>query len=151
MQKIFRNRDGKTITNIVSYTLDIMRVCPNAKIHIGTDSQNHKKYTTYVVVIAFRMGTNGVHCIYHKVRERKIKDRWTRLWKEVEMTMEVAKWLSEKISIQIEVDFDFNGDAKHYSHKLISSAQGWAESLGFKSNVKPHNQIATWAADMACK
>ncbi len=150
MQKIFRNRNGEVV-NVVKHTLDIMNTCPTVKIHVGTDSQNFKKRTVYAVVIAYRFGTTGVHCIYHKVNVPKIRDKWTRLWQEAEMTMEVAVWLSEKINVNIEVDFDFNGDAAHYSHRLISSAQGWADSLGFKSNVKPHNQIATWAADMACK
>jgi len=150
MQKVFRNRNGDVL-NVKQHTLDILNECPNVKIHIGTDSQNFKRKTIYVSVIAYRMGNSGVHCIYHKIKEKKNKDKWSRLWKEAIMTMEIAEWLSEKINVNIEVDFDFNGDANHYSYRLISAAQGMATASGFKSNVKPYNQVATWAADMACK
>jgi len=37
------------------------------------------------------------------------------------------------------------------SNKLISATKGWANSLGYKVNVKPNSQIATRAADHHCK
>ena len=47
---------------------------------------------------------------------------------------------------------DYNGDESCLkSHKLISAAKGWANSLGYKVNVKPNNQIATRAADYHCR
>jgi len=46
---------------------------------------------------------------------------------------------------------DYNGDENYQSHKLIAAAKGWANSLGYKVNVKPNNQIATRAADYHCK
>ena len=46
---------------------------------------------------------------------------------------------------------DYNSDESFKSHKLISAAQGWANSLGYKVNIKPNNQIATRAADYHCK
>ena len=48
-------------------------------------------------------------------------------------------------------DRDYNSDENHRSHKLISATKGWANSLGYKVNVKPNNQIATRAADHHCK
>ena len=49
------------------------------------------------------------------------------------------------------IDMDYNEDESYKSHKLISAAKGWANSLGYKVNVKPNNQIATRAADYHCK
>jgi predicted RNase H-related nuclease YkuK (DUF458 family) len=46
---------------------------------------------------------------------------------------------------------DYNEDENFKSNKLISAAKGWANSLGYKVNVKPNNQIATRAADYHCK
>ena len=46
---------------------------------------------------------------------------------------------------------DYNGDENFKSHKLIAAAKGWANSLGYKVNIKPNNQIATRAADHHCK
>ena len=45
----------------------------------------------------------------------------------------------------------YNSDEYHRSNKLISATKGWANSLGYKVNVKPNNQIATRAADHHCK
>jgi len=51
----------------------------------------------------------------------------------------------------VELDFDYNDDKKYFSQKLVSAVKGWAESLGYKANIKPHNQIATKAADYQCR
>ena len=55
------------------------------------------------------------------------------------------------MSVQVEIDMDYNSDENHRSYKLISATKGWANSLGYKVNVKPNNQIATRAADHHCK
>jgi len=67
------------------------------------------------------------------------------------MSIEVAEWLSKQINVKIQIDMDYNNDEKFISNKLISAAKGWANSLGYKVNVKPNNQIATKAADHHCK
>ncbi len=46
---------------------------------------------------------------------------------------------------------DYNEDNRFYSNKLVSAAKGWANSLGFKVNIKPYRQIATSAADYLSK
>ena len=76
---------------------------------------------------------------------------WTRLWKEAEKSIDLAEWLTQKIAIRVEIDMDYNGDENFKSHKLIAAAKGWANSLGYKVNIKPNNQIATRAADHHCK
>ena len=95
--------------------------------------------------------SRGVHYIISKKSEMIIDDIWKRLWKEAEMSIEVAEWISNQINVKIEIDMDYNSDEKFISNKLISAAKGWANSLGYKVNVKPNNQIATKAADHHCK
>lgn len=80
-----------------------------------------------------------------------MRDIWKRLWKEAELSIDTAEWLTQKVSVKVEIDMDYNGDENFKSYKLISAAKGWANSLGYKVNVKPHNQIATRAADYHCK
>ena len=46
---------------------------------------------------------------------------------------------------------DYNESDNFKSHKLVAATKGWADSLGYKVNVKPNNQIATKAADHHCK
>jgi predicted RNase H-related nuclease YkuK (DUF458 family) len=150
MVKVFRKVTGETV-DVVDHTIGILQECPYVDIHIGTDSQNLQNVTSYSTVIAYRFGTRGVHYILHKQKVPKIHDKWTRLWKEAELSIETAEWLSEKINVNIQIDLDYNNDEKYFSNKLIQATKGWATSLGYKVNVKPDIQIATRAADYQCR
>ena len=148
--RLFKNIKGERI-DTVEHTLKILRDYPTVKIHIGSDSQNIGKKTKYATVIAYRYGSRGVHYILSKKNELLIKDMWTRLWKEAEMSIDIAQWLTHQVSVRVEIDMDYNSDENFKSSKLISATKGWANSLGYKVNVKPNNQIATKAADYHCK
>ena len=148
--RLFKNIKGERI-DPVEHTLKILRDYPTVKIHIGSDSQNIGKKTKYASVIAYRYGSRGVHYILSKKTELLIKDMWTRLWKEAEMSIDIAQWLTHQVSVRVEIDMDYNSDENFKSSKLISATKGWANSLGYKVNVKPNNQIATKAADYHCK
>ena len=147
---LFKNIKGDKL-DPVQHTIEVLKNYPYAEIHIGTDSQNINKQTYYTTVIAYRLGTRGVHYIFNKSNRKLITDMWTRLWKEAELSIDVAEWLTQKINLKVEIDMDYNSDESFKSHKLISAAQGWANSLGYKVNIKPNNQIATRAADYHCK
>lgn len=148
--RLFKNIKGERIDPI-AHTLKILKDYPNVQIHIGSDSQNVGKKTRYATVIAYRYGSRGVHYILSKKNEALLKDMWSRLWKEAEMSIDVAEWLTNQISVRVEIDMDYNSDENFKSNKLISATKGWANSLGYKVNVKPNNQIATKAADYHCK
>jgi uncharacterized protein len=151
MNRVFRKVDGDAVFDIVKHTIDILQEYPHTEIHIGTDSQNHRGSTVYVTAIAFRYGNRGVHYIYHKHKVNKIKNKWTRLWNEAEYSIEVAEWLTQKVKVKVEIDLDYNSDENHFSSKLVQPVVGWAMSLGYKTNIKPDNQIATRAADHHCR
>jgi predicted RNase H-related nuclease YkuK (DUF458 family) len=148
--RIFRDINGNRIDPI-QHTLNILKEHPNVQIHIGSDSQNVGKSSKYATVIAYRFGQRGVHYILNKKVEKLITDMWTRLWKEAEMSIDVAEWLTHQVSVKVEIDMDYNSDENFKSNKLISATKGWANSLGYKVNIKPNNQIATRAADYHCK
>jgi hypothetical protein len=151
MNRVFKKVDGTTV-DIVKHTLSILKEYPWVEIHVGTDSQNHRRKTYYSVVIAYRYGNRGVHYIVHNQKVPKIKDRWTRLWKEAELSIETAEFITSKISsLKVEIDFDYNVDERYFSSKLVQAASGWATSLGYKVNIKPDNQVATKAADHHCR
>ena len=151
MNRVFRKVTGEPVSDIVNHTIDVLRECPWVEVHVGTDSQNHRRSTVYVTAIAYRYGNRGVHYIYTKQKVKKIRDKWTRLWNEADYSIEVAEWLTKKVSVKIEIDLDYNSDEKHFSSKLVQPTVGWAMSLGYKTNIKPHNQIATKAADHHCR
>lgn len=151
MNRVFKTVHGEPV-DIVKHTLKVLNDYPWADIHVGTDSQNHRRHTVYSTVIAYRYGNRGVHYIVHMYRVKKIKDRWTRLWKEAEMSIETAEFITSKISsIKVQIDLDFNNDERYFSNKLVQAASGWATSLGYKVNIKPDNQVATKAADHHCR
>ena len=147
---VFKKTNGEKV-NVVEHTLDQLKESPTVTIHIGTDSQNIGDNTVYSTVIAYRFGNRGVHYIVHKQKIPKITDIWTRLWKEAEMSIETAEWLTQQINVSVQIDMDYNGDEDYKSNRLISAAKGWANSLGYAVNVKPNNQIATRAADYQCR
>ena len=145
----FLKIDGEKI-NPITYTLKIIEKYPDVKIHVGTDSHSLNDNTRYITAIAYRFNQSGVHYIYFKNNFPKIIDKWERLWKETELSIEIAQILNNR-EINIEIDMDYNSDERYYSNKLVSVAKGWANSLGFKVNIKPFNQIATSAADYHSK
>ena len=128
-----------------------MNEYPHLQIYVGSDSQNLGKKTVYCTVIAYKLGNRGVHYILYKKKQIIIKDLWSRLWHETELSIDTAEWLNQKIKVGIEIDMDYNENEVYKSNKLISAAKGWANSLGYKVNVKPQMQIATRAADYNCK
>jgi predicted RNase H-related nuclease YkuK (DUF458 family) len=103
--------------------------------------------TTYATTIVFHVESAGCHVIYKKSRVDKINDMWTRLWGEVERSVEVALYLREN-GIEINtIDLDYNIDPSHQSNKLVKAAVGYVESLGIQARVKPDLLPAVYAAD----
>ena len=76
---------------------------------------------------------------------------WTRLWKEAELSIDLAEWITEKISIKVQIDMDYNEDKSFKSNRLVNASRGWANSLGYRVNMKPNIQVATRAADHHCR
>ena len=150
MIKIFRKIDC-TKVEIIKHTSDMLEYCPYSEIHVGADSQNSAIFTKYSVVIAYRFGSRGVHYVFNSFKVDRIDDKFTRLLKEAEYSIEIAQWIKEKINVDIQIDLDYNQNDKYFSSKLIPMTKGWANSLGFKVNLKPNNQVATRAADYQCR
>ena len=122
------------------------------QVHVGCDSQNHKRHTVYVTTVVFRFPNNGAHVIYRRERVPKILDMWTKLWGETERSVELANLILEECNLRVaQIDLDFNSDSKYASHKLVSASSGYIASLGFNSKVKPDLLMAAWAANVLCQ
>jgi len=124
----------------------------NVRLYIGCDSQNKSAWTNYATTIVIHIGNTGCHVLYQKERVRpRIEDFWTRLWKEVERSVEVALYLQEH-GIEVDnIDLDLNDDPNMKSNKLVAAARGYVESLGIKANIKPDLLPAICAADHIVK
>jgi len=121
------------------------------EVYVGCDSQNYPDSTVYVSTILFRYPNNGAKVIYRKERLPKIIDMWSRLWAELERSIEMAQFLRETCGIRItQIDLDYNSNPSFASNKLCSAAMGYIESLGFSAKTKPNLLMATWAANVLC-
>ena len=95
----------------------------------------------------FHIENTGCHIIYKKEEVPLIRTMWDRLWQEAERSVEAALYLREH-GVEIStIDLDYNTDPAHKSSKLVASATGYVESLGFKARVKPDLLPAAYAAD----
>ena len=146
----FKNIHGTSIDPI-AYTQNMVSKHPMITIHVGTDSQCVAKKTQYATVIAYRLGNRGVHYIVRKIGVPKIKDLWTRLWKETEMSINIAEKMKNALGIEVQIDMDYNEDESFKSNRLVNASRGWANSLGYQVNMKPNIQVATRAADHHCR
>lgn len=124
----------------------------NVRLYIGCDSQNKSQWTNYATTVVVHIGNTGCHVLYQRERVRpRINDFWTRLWKEVERSVEVALYLQEHGIHVNNIDLDLNDDPNMKSNKLVSAAKGYVESLGIKANIKPDLLPAIHAADHMIK
>jgi predicted RNase H-related nuclease YkuK (DUF458 family) len=121
------------------------------KIYVGTDSQNKRGTTIYACVIAFRYGHNGAHYIYTREEVDRIKDRHTRLWKEVELSLEIAMALRDGGVPVFRVELDFNELELARSKDLVAAGRGYVMGMNFDCEVKPECLCSCRAADHIVK
>lgn len=150
-QRKFTVMGGKLKHDVCEYITAMTSESP-VEVHVGCDSQNHKRHTVYVTTVVFRFPNNGAHVIYRRERLPKILDMWTKLWGETERSVELANLILEECNLRVnQIDLDFNSDSQYASHKLVSASSGYITSLGFNSKVKPDLLMAAWAANVLCQ
>ena len=169
--KNFRMFGGSEIENLGEYLRNYYANNPRVKFYVGTDSLQNGKFTKYVTVVAmlkpeyldengkFHFGA-GAHLVYKRENVKRIRDVFSRLWKETELTQEVALFVhealkdvwkgpmnSEKIPI---VHLDFSHQPKYKSHQVHDTSVGYIKGQGFEVHTKPDAWCATVAADWLC-
>ena len=161
MKKVWRTEtDKKTLFDVVSHTKKVLAEYSDyeVRIYVGCDSQNLRKkpWTGYITCVAYHIGTldvdgefygHGVHVAFKSEKYHKIRDTWTKLWKEVEKSMEVAELLRNSGILVHQVDLDFNQDDEHDSYRLVAAGEGLFKGLGYKVASKPDDLMASRAAD----
>lgn len=148
--KKFKFYNGQFIDNLDKYIETYLKKYPDIEIYIGTDSVDRGK-SIYVTTICFRHPYNGAHVIYKKEIEPKSKNLFTKLWKEVEKTNEVAKFVKPIIGNKILIlDLDLNSLKQYASSIAHDSAKGYLIGLGYNVRTKPQAYAAI-AADHLLK
>jgi predicted RNase H-related nuclease YkuK (DUF458 family) len=122
---------------------------PNIKYRVGCDSLNIKDKTVFITtLVGIHPDKKGAFILYSKEKVPKIEEPQVRLWVEVEKAIEFATFLRDEHLVEIDcIDFDLNPDITYESSRLVASAIGYAESMGFKAYCKPDSIFAIYAAD----
>ena len=152
LQNWKRLSDRETI-NLQDYLKDWIEKNPVHKLYIGCDSHNELGNTTFATVIVLHYGTGGGgHVLYSRDTFPLVKDRYERLWREVELSVTAAQTL---ITMGFEkpdyIDIDLNPDPKYKSNSVLRSAVGMIESLGITPRYKTKSPWAIYIADCICK
>lgn len=146
MEKTFRSLSNQEEVALLPYLQQKMEEAWD--VYIGTDSQNIGNATYYATVIVLHHSSRGGHILYCKEIVDRVPDTFTRLWKEVENSMEVALYLRQHQFENIaSIDLDFNPDPKYQSNTLLRAALGYVEAMGFKARIKPYAAAASCCAD----
>jgi predicted RNase H-related nuclease YkuK (DUF458 family) len=147
----FRRMGTGERVELVPHIRSVLQKDPNVEILVGTDSQNKADFTTYATAVVLRYQGNGAQVVYTRERVDKITDLWTRLWREVELSIKIASRLSEAAGIPVKrIDMDLNEDPRYGSHRLYSAAVGYVKAHGYETQTKPGLMIASWAANVLC-
>lgn len=137
--------------HLLDHVRGIVDQVPGVEVLVGCDSQNRERHTIYTTTVVLRYHRNGAHVLYRRERMERIRDRWTRLWGEVERSLEVARSLTQDGGVRISrIDMDLNSDPRFGSHNLHSTAVGYVKAQGYEAATKPDLLIATWVANVLC-
>lgn len=152
MIRYFKKGETDETVDLLDYCVEQIKINPHVKIYLGTDSQNRRHNTVYTTVVVFRYNNRGAHFIYRTIKVPRLRDRFTRLWKECELSVEIAEWLRENSAVRIErIELDYNDLKKTESSNLVKPTTGWVTSLGYEAATKPQELIAIKAADHMCR
>ena len=143
--------DNRETVELKTYLKQFMDKHPECTIHVGCDSQNYADVSVYATTIVLRYPKKGAHVLYRKEKLKRINDMWSRLWNEIERSVELAQFIEDACELPVyQVDLDFNEDPSFPSHKILNAASGYVTSLGFMAKAKPNLLMATWAANVLC-
>jgi len=151
--KNWKSLSDRQPIDLETYLKDWIKKNPIHKLYIGCDSHNELKNTTFATVIVLHYGIGGGgHVLYSRDTYPLVKDRYERLWKEVELSVTVAQNLIDfGLGKPDYIDIDLNPDPRFKSNSVLRSAVGMIESLGITPRYKTKSPWAISIADCICK
>lgn len=151
MKPIFKRLADHKEIDLIPYIKDKLVEHNNIRIYVGSDSQTIGEYTIYATVVVLHIGNSGGHVLYCKKTIPKVIDTFTRLWHEVELSLETAEMMFDGGLPRADyIDLDYNPDPIYKSNSVLRSALGYVESMGYRARTKPNAPAASTCADMIC-
>jgi predicted RNase H-related nuclease YkuK (DUF458 family) len=120
-------------------------------LHIGTDSKQRALNADYVTVIAVLDPGCGGRVLYRRQRAPRSRSLAEKLFREVNLSLEVAAHLQEQGIGSVTVHVDANSDAQHESSRFVGALSGMVVGHGFRVRIKPEAWCATHVADSIAK
>ena len=180
VQDGFKKMGGEPIADLGHYIRDYLALHDDVRVYVGVDSEQCRKHTQYgIVVIMYHKGKGG-HFVFkrytphdEKGKRMKVKDLWSKLWKEVELAKELAEYLEieleghyKRLTIDelkalgykphqdklVDVDLDLNPEPgkanRNKSNSVHDAGVNTMVGSGFRVRTKPHAWSASCAADL---
>ena len=151
MELKFKSLSNRKSIDLVEYVKEYLVANPNIDIYVGCDSQLHGDVTDYGIVVVLHKGKSGGHVLYASLQRERIRDKFTRLWQEVEYSISTANALRDAGITVKYLDLDLNPDPRWGSNSVLRAAMGYVESMGYTPRCKPFAISASYAADKICK
>ena len=124
-------------------------------IYVGSDSMRYTAKCIFVTAICLHDNENRrSHYFYsrHKTDPGSFCDLRSRIFKEVEDSLEVGAMLNDLISeASIEIHIDIGKGKKSRTRKYFDTVSGWVKSLGFVFKTKPNSWASSSVADWHTK
>lgn len=152
MSHLFKKPNTLENVDLLQVCVEKLKANKNVTVYVGTDSKNTDRKTRYITSVVFRGGNWGCSFVYNEVLLPKKKDLFERLFHECKLSLDIADYLKEKSSIQIEaIELDYNNYKKTKSNNVILATKGWVESKGYKAVLKPERMFAIRSSDHLLK
>lgn len=106
----FKKINGFVIPNIGQYILDYLKLkkSNSIKISIGCDSNNKRFSTIYILTVSFydMELNNGVHYVFARHNQKKMKNNWNRLYVEALYLKQLGNYLENILKGKYYIEHD---------------------------------------------
>lgn len=164
---------GEEITDYVQYVVDFLKEDPYSIAVVGTDSKQTKYQTMYATCIALYNPFlhRGAHVIFCRFKIDKVRDMFSKLYKEAEFSLQLAEELQHRLSLEgytrkdlkkdethlklVDIHVDYNPDpgknGHNKSHVVYNAVMPWIKGQDYRVFAKPNSFVATSCADLLMK
>lgn len=146
---VFRTSQGMIVDDLRLFVRAWLREHPGGKVYIGSDSQVRGDVVKYSTVVCLWDVGYGVWEVYSTVKVPRFNDRFSRLWNEIQRSVEVADMIRDIAPVTVHMDF--NSDPSYPSYKLYDAGMGLAKAMGFEAAGKPDSWAASCGANRRCQ
>jgi len=143
---MWKSLSGRRVEDIVGEVRQLLGD-EDRVLHIGTDSKQRSLVTDFVTVVAVLDPGRGGRVFYEHHRVQGARSLPQKLFRETELSLELAVRLSREVAQDILVHVDVNEDLRHRSSRYVKAVAGMVIGYGFRVLVKPEAWCATHVAD----